>query len=182
MTAHVDLREFVGAFVAEADEIIETSNALLLEIERANAVGESRPRAVRDLYRALHTIKGLAGMIGVESIVEIAHGLESLLRTADRAGGGLRPAATDVCLQAIAEIGLRVRAVADDRQAAVAPPALLERIAVIEAGNDVVVPPPPAATAWTGVLGPSERKLSVASNAVQHPSYCHDMPLGCMCC
>jgi two-component system chemotaxis sensor kinase CheA len=62
---HVDLNEFVGGFVAEGEQITTDSTAWLLEIERANASGELRPKTVRDLFRALHTIKGLAGMMGV---------------------------------------------------------------------------------------------------------------------
>ena len=69
MTEPIDLREFIGGFVVEAQEVVATANTSLLEIEAANRDGTSRPRAVRDLFRALHTMKGLAGMIGVESIV-----------------------------------------------------------------------------------------------------------------
>jgi chemotaxis protein histidine kinase CheA len=84
VSERVDLREFVGAFVVEAEELIALANAALLDIEAGNASGAVRPKSVRDLFRALHTIKGLASMIGVEPIVEIAHALESLVRTADR--------------------------------------------------------------------------------------------------
>ena len=166
MSERVDLREFVGAFVAEADELMVASTGLLLEIERAHASGASRPRAVRDLLRAIHTIKGLAGMIGVEPIVEIAHGLETLLRLADRAGGALRPARADACLQAVGAIRERVRAVAEDRPPAPAPPALLELLAEAD------VPPPvtgAASLVWDARLGASEREqLAAAVAAHQH--------------
>ena len=71
MSERIDLREFIGGFIAESDELVATSNAALAAIEAANKEGTSRPRAVRDLFRALHTIKGLAGMVGVEPVVEI---------------------------------------------------------------------------------------------------------------
>lgn len=131
MTERVDLREFIGGFIAESDELVAAANAALLEIEAANATGSSRPRAVHDLYRALHTIKGLAGMIGVEAIVEIAHGLEALVRVAER-GSALDANAVDVVLRGVAAIGERVRAVADQRVPAPAPPALLEAIAAAQ--------------------------------------------------
>ncbi len=159
MSDRVDLQEFVGAFVAEADELVGSANSLLLEIETANAAGASRPRAVRDLFRALHTLKGLAGMIGVEPIVEIAHVLESLVRTADRAGGSLRRAAVDVCLQGVAAIGERVRAVAEHRGPAAVPPALLEAIAAALAGDERgPSPPAPIVAAWDAKLGAGERQ------------------------
>ncbi|HEY0985569.1 MAG TPA: Hpt domain-containing protein, partial [Kofleriaceae bacterium] len=89
MTERVDLRDFLAGFIAESDELIAAANAALLEIETANLAGATQPGAVRELFRALHTIKGLAGMIGVEPIVEVAHGLEGLVRAADLAGGAL---------------------------------------------------------------------------------------------
>ena len=159
MSDRVDLQEFVGAFVAEAEELVASATSLLLEIETANAADASRPRAVRDLFRALHTLKGLAGMIGVEPIVEIAHGLESLVRTADRAGGALRRAAVDVCLHGVAAIGERVRAVAETRLPAGVPPELLEAIAAALAGDDRAPPPPaPIIAAWDAKLGAGERQ------------------------
>jgi len=119
MSNGVDLREFVAGFIAESDELVAAANAALLEIEAANLAGTLRPRAVRDLFRALHTLKGLAGMIGVEPIVELAHGLEGLVRAADRAGGALAREAVDVSLRGVATIAEHVRAV--DEQRAPAP-------------------------------------------------------------
>ena len=157
MSDRVDLQEFVGAFVAEADELIASANGLLLEIEAANAQGGSKPRAVRDLFRALHTIKGLAGMIGVEPIVELAHGLETLLRSADRGGGTLRRAAVDVSLQGIAAIAERVRAVAEQRSVAEAPDPLLELIAATDAQADRRPAMTPIIAEWDARLTPGER-------------------------
>jgi two-component system chemotaxis sensor kinase CheA len=160
VTERVELQEFVGAFVVEAAELVAVANASLLEIEAANADGTPRPRAVRDLFRALHTLKGLAGMVGVEAIVEIAHALETLVRAADRAGGQLGRAAVEVSLQGVRAIGERVRAVAEQRTAARAPERLLEAIATTDAA---VVAAPPIASELDARLSPSERQqLSVA--------------------
>ena len=131
MTDDVDLREFISGFVAESDELVAAANASLLDIEAGNLTGASRPRAVRDLFRALHTIKGLAGMIGVEPIVELAHGLEGLVRTADRAGGVLARDAVDVSLRGIAAIAERVRAVAERQVPMSIATELLDAIAVV---------------------------------------------------
>jgi two-component system, chemotaxis family, sensor kinase CheA len=135
VTEVVDLREFVAGFIAESDELIAAANAALLDIEAANLTGMSRPRAVRDLFRALHTIKGLAGMIGVEPIVELAHDLEGLVRTADRAGAALAPEAVDVSLRGVAAIAERVRAVAEQRVPSSIPADLVDAIAIAAGGG-----------------------------------------------
>jgi two-component system chemotaxis sensor kinase CheA len=132
----VDLREFVAGFIAESDELVATASAALLEIEAANAEGISKPRVVRDLFRALHTIKGLAGMIGVEPIVELAHELETLVRAADRAGGTLVREAVDVSLRGVAAIADRVRAVAEQQAPAAIPTELVDAITAAAARLD----------------------------------------------
>jgi two-component system chemotaxis sensor kinase CheA len=128
VTDRIDLREFVAGFIAESDELVAAANASLLEIEAANAEGTSKPRVVRELFRALHTIKGLAGMIGVEPIVELAHELETLVRAADRAGDMLDREAVDVSLRGVAAIADRVRAVAEQQAPASVPAELLDAI------------------------------------------------------
>jgi two-component system, chemotaxis family, sensor kinase CheA len=159
----VDLREFISGFIVESDELVAAANAALLEIEAANLEGSSRPRAVRELFRTLHTIKGLAGMIGVEPIVELAHALESLVRTADRAGGVLVRAAVDASLRGVAAIAERVRAVAGGRTPAMVPGELMDEIAAAVAGGaSEVAVPSPSAPAWDVRLGPGDRQQLAA--------------------
>lgn len=167
MTDDIDLREFVAGFVAESDELVAAANASLLDIEAANRTGVSRPRAVRDLFRALHTIKGLAGMIGVEPIVELAHGLEGLVRSTDRTGGTLARDAVDVSLRGIAAIAERVRAVAEQQVPASIPTELLDAIAMVASGAVRSEQAPAAghasgggavnAAGWDAGLAPSDR-------------------------
>lgn len=157
MTEDLDLREFIGGFVTEAEELVGAAHASLLEIEAASARGALHPKAVRDLFRGIHTIKGLAGMVAVEPIVELAHALETLLRTADRGGGRLAPAAVDAALQTVNAIGERVRAVAEGRTPEAAPDALLAALAGAEVAPEGV-PSLPIAPEWDGRLGAGERQ------------------------
>jgi two-component system, chemotaxis family, sensor kinase CheA len=110
VTVKVDLAEFLAAYVAEVDEQLAHASAKLLLIEAAARKGERQPRAVRDLFRAMHTIKGLSSMVGVEAVVSTTHRLETVLRAADRAGGTLPPAAVDVMLQSVRVIEQCIRA------------------------------------------------------------------------
>ncbi|HEY1815494.1 MAG TPA: chemotaxis protein CheW [Kofleriaceae bacterium] len=158
MTDAIDLKEFVGGFVAEADELIATANASLLEIETGNQSGALRPKAVRDLFRVLHTLKGLAGMIGIEPIVQLAHALETLVRAADRGGGKLRRGALDVSAQAVRVLADRVRAVAEQRSVAPIPNELLDAIALTDVASDTAMMPPPIAPAWDDRLSTGERQ------------------------
>jgi two-component system chemotaxis sensor kinase CheA len=119
------LAEFVSAYLAEVDEHLVQANANLLATEQALRLGESNLRGVREVFRALHTIKGLSAMVDVEPVVVIAHHMEALLRSADRSATRLPLAAIDVLLQGVRAIEGRVRAFGEGRAVAAAPAALL---------------------------------------------------------
>jgi two-component system chemotaxis sensor kinase CheA len=112
VTAPPDLKEFIAAYLVEAEEHLTLANAQLLAIESAQRRGDTNPRAVRETFRSLHTIKGLSAMVGVEAIVAIAHRMETFLREFDRSGGTLPMQAIDALLKGVRAIELRVRALA----------------------------------------------------------------------
>ncbi len=157
MGDRVDMAEFVGGFTAESTELLALARASLLEIEAGHKEGASKPRAVRELFRALHTIKGLAGMIGVEPIVEIAHAVETLVRAADRSGGRLRRSGIDACLHGVRALEERVRAVAEHKPPAPAPDKLLDALSAEDASAEPPEAPPPFSSEWDARLNPGER-------------------------
>ena len=124
----IDLKEYLGAYLAEVEEQLHAANDKLLEIESSARADRLNPRAVRDLFRALHTIKGLSAMVGVEPVVAIAHRMESVLRVSDGSGGKLPPGAIDGLLQGVREIETRVRELADGKPVSPPPAALLDAL------------------------------------------------------
>lgn len=141
MTASVDLQEFLGAYVAEAEEQLSLANGMLLEVEASLRARQANPRAVRDLFRALHTLKGLSAMVGVDPIVAIAHRMESSLRAADREGGRLRAESVDTLLKGVRAIEQRVRALSEKKEVAPPPSSLLEELDRLDAPGAPAEPP-----------------------------------------
>ena len=131
MTKRVDLGDFVEAFLGEAEDLLRALSANLLTIEAGLREGRQNPRALREAFRATHTLKGLAAMVAIEPIVAIAHRMESLLRAADAAGGRMLPAA-DLLLGATRELERRVETVAKGKPAQAPPPELIERLDALE--------------------------------------------------
>jgi two-component system chemotaxis sensor kinase CheA len=129
----VDLVEFVSGFLAESDDLLGIANSTLLAIEAAAKTGKASPRAVREAYRALHTIKGLSSMVGIEPVVALAHQMEALLRRADQ-GARLSGEAIDVLLQGVRAIEQRVRALREGTPVPAAPPALVQRLELMDSG------------------------------------------------
>jgi two-component system, chemotaxis family, sensor kinase CheA len=127
------LAEFVSAYVLEAEEHLTSANSHLLAIESAIRAGESNLRGVREVFRALHTVKGLSAMVGVEPIVVLSHRMEALLRSADRSQARLPLGAVDVLLRGVQAIELRVKAFRDGRSVEPAPRGLLQEIDAFDA-------------------------------------------------
>ena len=74
--------EFFGIFRDEANERLESMSATLLAIEE----GRGPANAIDGLFRDAHTIKGGAGMLGLEEIAAVAHAVEDVLAEARDAG------------------------------------------------------------------------------------------------
>jgi two-component system, chemotaxis family, sensor kinase CheA len=104
VTAPTDLKEFIEAYLIEAEEHLAVANTQLLAIESSQRRGEHNRKAVRETFRSLHTIKGLSAMVGVEPVVAIAHRMESFLRVFDRSGAALPLPAIDVLLVGVRAI------------------------------------------------------------------------------
>ena len=129
---NVDLQEFRGAFVAEAREHLAAAQGHLLAIEKAARAGQSAPRALRDLLRLLHTIKGLAAMVGVEPIVQLAHAMETTVRTTEQAGGATNATTSEALVAGSRAIEAQIRNVESDRAPSSAPADVLRALEGVE--------------------------------------------------
>ena len=128
----IDLKEYLAAYLAEVEEQVQAANDKLLEVEASARTSQLNPRAVRDLFRALHTIKGLSAVVRVEPVVAIAHGMESVLRASDASGGALPAGGVDALLRGVREIGKRVRELAEGKVVSPPDPTLLEALDQLE--------------------------------------------------
>lgn len=66
-------------FIAEAQEIVDALNRDLIAAETQAKAGEVDPDLVNRLFRSAHSLKGLAGMFGLDALAHLAHELESVL-------------------------------------------------------------------------------------------------------
>ncbi|MEO0814047.1 MAG: Hpt domain-containing protein, partial [Myxococcota bacterium] len=67
-------------FVVEAQEIVDALNRDLIAAESETRTrGEVEPNRVNTLFRSAHSLKGLAGMFGLDAMSRLAHDMESVL-------------------------------------------------------------------------------------------------------
>jgi len=82
----MDLSQYAELFLAESREHLSACNQLLLEWERRPAA----PEPVGGIFRAVHTVKGMAATMGYARVADLAHRMENLLDHLRR--GGQAPA------------------------------------------------------------------------------------------
>jgi two-component system chemotaxis sensor kinase CheA len=66
-------------FISEAQETIETLDKSLARLDETRRGGEADPDTLNAVFRAAHSLKGLAAMFGVERMLALAHALEDRL-------------------------------------------------------------------------------------------------------
>ena len=67
--------EYLQTFVIECKELLEQMEEALLIVERDS----ENPEIINAIFRAAHTIKGSAGLFGLEPVVVFTHAAESVL-------------------------------------------------------------------------------------------------------
>jgi two-component system, chemotaxis family, sensor kinase CheA len=86
--------ELVKDFIVESREHLTGVELHLLAIDQDGANAE----AVHAIFRGFHTIKGLAGFLGLDAVQEVAHETETVLDLARSGSLNLTPAHIDVIL------------------------------------------------------------------------------------
>ncbi|HEY2735700.1 MAG TPA: Hpt domain-containing protein, partial [Polyangiales bacterium] len=66
-------------FFSEAQEIIETLSRNLLSLDASVKAGTADPSLINEAFRAVHTLKGLAGLFGAVRLGALSHRLEDVL-------------------------------------------------------------------------------------------------------
>jgi len=87
--------ELVSDFLLETGEHLQTIEAQALALEADPASEE----AIHAMFRAFHTVKGLAGFLGFGAVHEIAHEVETLLDLARCGNLAISPPVIDLILE-----------------------------------------------------------------------------------
>ena len=72
------MKSSIKEFIAEAEELLEESQRLTLEINETISSGLN-PDTINALFRAMHTLKGVSGLFGIQGIMHLSHALETLM-------------------------------------------------------------------------------------------------------
>lgn len=158
---------FLDDFFAECDEHLAAIRQALLALEPRLSSGVPDRALLDELFRSFHSLKGLAGMAGLDAAEQLAHQLEAILRRLRQGGEPLDAPLFDALL-----LGVRAldQVLAAHRSRAPAPEvtSALERLAALaEAATPPAAPQPPGYAA-TG-FAPDEQAQFEAARARGEP-------------
>ena len=88
-------------FLAEAQELVEALSRDVLQLEQEQREGTQNAELLNDLFRAVHTLKGLSGMFDYRELGRLAHVLEDLLEQLRMERVELSEMALDLLFQGI---------------------------------------------------------------------------------
>ena len=83
--------ELLATFLAEAAAFLEETEEGLLALED----GSQDPEIIHTIFRHMHSLKGSAGYFGFDSLVRVAHTMESVLDELRRGTKALSPSVTE---------------------------------------------------------------------------------------
>jgi len=144
-------------FLVEAGELVERLGEQLVGLEAAPQDAE----LLNAVFRAFHTVKGGAGFLNVEPMVQLCHHAEDLLNEARNGSLLIDAARMDALLEALDLLQSMMAALAANDAMAMPPPALLVRLTPPKKGAPpapapVAAPPPAAAAPAGGAIDDSE--------------------------
>ncbi|MGB9976216.1 chemotaxis protein CheW [Thermovenabulum sp.] len=102
--------KYLNVFIEESNEYIQKLNIELLEL------GKNRDRNVDEIFRYMHTLKGMAGTMGFEKFTELSHQLEDLLDAIRSGSISISPEVVDVLLEGVDILQEFVEEIAENGQ------------------------------------------------------------------
>ncbi|WP_353892075.1 chemotaxis protein CheA [Proteinivorax hydrogeniformans] len=88
----MDLENYLPIFLEESEENLQIISDNLLKLEN----DKNDKQAVNEIFRAAHTLKGMAATMGFQSIADLTHGIENLLDEIRNGSRELTDKITDV--------------------------------------------------------------------------------------
>ena len=150
----IERGDYRDLFVSEAQEYLNSLNQATLRLEKNRQDLES----VHVLFRAAHTLKGMAATMGYEGITNLTHEFESALDSIRSGAATVSQPLLDLLFQGIDELSKLIGEVAAGNDSGKADPQLLERVRQLARGE---VP----AVASGGPAGTPARTTAVAEPA-----------------
>jgi two-component system chemotaxis sensor kinase CheA len=163
MSVELD-NELLNVFLIEARELLESLGEQLVDLEASPGDAE----LLNAVFRAFHTVKGGAGFLGLNAMVELCHRAEDLLNEARNGAVVLNPGFMDALLESLDLLNDMMRAADAGVPAEPAPRSVLDRLLIPgRAGSAPPVALSPAATPAPAVSASSAASSQRAYDPIE---------------
>ena len=142
----MDVNQYLGIFLEEAREHLQTLNRCVLDLEHE----PGNLHILDEIFRSAHTIKGMSATMGYASIAELTHEMENVLDLLRRSTLKVNPSIIDALFQCVDRLEQLVEEVASGGSGSIDVSALSARLAALAKGE-----PEPSAENNVAPSGPS---------------------------
>ncbi len=111
----MELNQYMGMFLEESREHLQTLNSCLLTLEN----DPSNHSVLDEIFRSAHTIKGMSATMGFTSIAELTHEMENVLDLLRKAQLTASPAIIDTLFKCLDTLEQSVESIAANSEATV---------------------------------------------------------------
>jgi two-component system, chemotaxis family, sensor kinase CheA len=142
----MDTSEYLGMFLAESREHLQTLNLAVIRIEETPSDSET----IDEIFRIAHSLKGMSGTMGFARMAALTHTMEDVFETFRGRTEGLGRQVIDVLLECLDALEGAVSAIEQHGDEQLDPAALIARLSDLVDHSGGAHPAPveaPAATA-----------------------------------
>ncbi|RMG71250.1 MAG: chemotaxis protein CheA [Nitrospirae bacterium] len=129
-----EMDEILQDFIVETTEILEGLDEKFIELEKS----QYNTELINDIFRAVHTIKGAAGFLGLNQMVDLSHAAENVLKKLRDSVIGPSPEVIDVILESVDKLKILLEKVKNNDQSPEDIEPILKRLKDIDEGK---IPP-----------------------------------------
>ena len=122
-------------FISEAEEILESLTIDIQQLETGVHTNAVKPELINKIFREFHSLKGISGMVGFETISSFTHELENTLDRLRLGKLQLTAASVDLLFQAIDLLNRMVNEVSKSGTEQSDPSSLLRKINELVSGQ-----------------------------------------------
>jgi two-component system chemotaxis sensor kinase CheA len=155
----MDLSQYIGVFLEESEEHLQSLNEHLLELEKSPSL-----ETLDEIFRSAHTLKGMAATMGFDDVAKLTHQMENVLQKLKTNEIAVTSRVVDVLFKCLDNLESMVQLIASGSDQKTDIKDLMEILALIETDQAPagVVPTPEIEVA----LASEEALANVDANSI----------------
>ncbi|MCB0883143.1 MAG: Hpt domain-containing protein, partial [Thermoleophilia bacterium] len=128
----LEMQEYLGLFLDESRENLQSLNASILDLERAP---EDPAEALNTIFRVAHSLKGMSATMGFDRMAGLTHRMEEVLSSLRDGGAPITTRVTDVLFACLDTLEGMVENVSEGGDGAADTTQLMEQLSAILNGD-----------------------------------------------